>query len=307
VAGIVLATGLGFAVAVGRVSGNILASAIAVVYVEVLRNTPLLVQLIFWFRAVVLPLPAIAQSGEVFGADVGGRRQAVFFWSQRGTALAWPRPGAPGWAFVLAVAGMCVAAWLVWRWRRRVEERSGVAARSVLWSGATAALVLGIGWWLWPAQPLVLEWPAVGRFRYEGGLQLTPEFTALLLGLVTYTAAYIAEVFRSGLNAVSRGQREAAQALGLRDPQVLRFVVLPQALRVVIPPLTSQYLNLIKNSSLAIYIGYPDLFNVSLTIGNQTGQFVVLTGMVMVVYLAWSLLTSLIMNVIFRRVQVVER
>lgn len=308
VAGIVLATALGFGVALGRLSGNVLASRLCSAYVEVFRNTPLLVQLIFWFRAVVLPLPSLAQSEALWPRVTGdGQRTALLFLSQRGFAITWPRSAVSAAWWWVVVLGALGTIWLARRWRRRVEARTGAPARGVAWSVALAGLWLVLAWRVMPQPPFGLDAPVIERFRYRGGMQLTPEFTALLLGLVTYTAAYIAEVFRTGLQAVARGQREAALAVGLREPQVLWLVILPQALRVIIPPLTSQFVNLAKNSSLAIYIGYPDLFNVSLTIGNQTGQFVVLTAMVMAVYLTLSLLTSLVMNLYNRHIQLVER
>jgi len=244
---IVLATGLGLAIAMGRLSGNPLAARLGTGFVEVFRNTPLIVQLLFWYQGVVLGLPALADSlalGPRLDPDGGTR--AWLFLSQRGLAL--PRPTEGG--FVL---------------------------------------------------------PRLDAFRYLDGITLTPEFLALAAGLTVYTAAFVAEVVRGGILSVPRGQRDAALAAGLREGQVLRHIVLPQALRVIVPPLTSQYLNLAKNSTLGIYVGYPDLFNVSLTVGNNTGQFVVLTAVIMATYLAISLTASLAMNLYNRRVQLVER
>jgi general L-amino acid transport system permease protein len=164
-----------------------------------------------------------------------------------------------------------------------------------------------LAWLVLATAPLALDVPIQGRFNFTGGLTLSPEFTALLVALVLYTAAFIGEIVRGGIQSVSRGQVEAARSIGLREGQVLGLIVLPQALRVIIPPLTSQYLNLIKNSSLAIAIGYPDLFNVSTTIANITGQPVAIILVVMGVYLAISLATSLVMNLYNRRVQIRER
>ena len=164
-----------------------------------------------------------------------------------------------------------------------------------------------VGWFLVGASPIVLDLPELQRFNFVGGLVLSPEFAALLIGLVVYTAAFIGEVVRGGIQEVRRGQREAALAVGLTDGQTLRFVVFPQALRIIIPPLTSQYLNLAKNSSLAIAIGFPDLFNVSRTMASQTGQPVSVIALVMATYLVISLITSLFMNIYNRRVQITER
>jgi general L-amino acid transport system permease protein len=158
-----------------------------------------------------------------------------------------------------------------------------------------------------PTAPIVIDEPVAGRFNLTGGLTLSATFCALLLSLVLYTAAFIAEVVRGGIQAVPHGQREAARAVGLRDSQVLRLVILPQALRVIVPPLTSQYLNLLKNSSLAIAIGYPDLFNVSTTVANLTGQPVAVIGFVMLIYLVISLVTSVVMNLYNRSVRIRER
>ncbi len=249
VAGIALATVWGFALALARLSGNVLLGGLARGAIEALRNTPLALQLVLWI-SLLRALPPIGQAlglGWIGGGD--GPRRAWLLLSQKGAALAWPR------------------------------------------------LDGGLG----------LDLPTAGRFGYEGGLVLSPEFAALLFGLVVYTGAFIAEIVRSGVEAVPRGQVEAARALGLRDGQALWRVVVPQARRIIIPPLTNQYLNLAKNSSLAIFIGYPDLFNVSQTVGNQTGQFVVVVGLVMTVYLAISLLTALVMNAYARRTRLVER
>ena len=164
-----------------------------------------------------------------------------------------------------------------------------------------------LGWFVTPGTPFILDRPSLQGWNYQGGITLTPEFVAMLLGLVVYTGAFIAEVVRAGIQAVPRGQIEAARAVGLNEMQTLRLVIFPQALRVIVPPLTSQYLNLAKNSSLAIAIGFPDLFNVAGTIFNQTGQAVQVIALIMVSYLSMSLFTSLLMNLYNRRVQLVER
>jgi general L-amino acid transport system permease protein len=194
---------------------------------------------------------------------------------------------------------------------RRLEKRSGPLSYPLLMALLTLAGVAAVGWLgvlLATGQaPLAWQAPTLQRFNYEGGRKFSPEFTALLLGLVTYTGAFIAEVVRGGIQAVSKGQREAARALGLSSSQVLRLVIFPQAMRVIIPPLTSQYLNLAKNSSLAVAIGFPDLYSVSGTIYNQTGRPVPVLVLIMGSYLIMSLVTSLFMNFYNKRVQFVER
>ena len=312
VAGIVLATPLGVAIALARLSGNPLLERLAGGYVELMRNTPLLVQLIFWYEGVLLGLPALEEAltlgGDRLTGDGGGLAVTApwLALSQRGVALprALPEPSAG--AFWAAAGLGAVVAFVLHRWRERVQARTGAPAYGLA-TGAVAWLAIVLVAWFGLGRPYGLEWPAIGRFRYESGLVLSPEFSALLIGLVVYSAAFIAEVVRGGIQAVSVGQREAARAVGLREPQVMRLVILPQALRVIVPPLTNQYLNLAKNSSLAIFVGFPDLFNVGLTIGNNTGQFVIVTAMMMAVYLAISLATSLIMNLYNRRIRLVER
>ncbi|MGH2663140.1 MAG: amino acid ABC transporter permease [Actinomycetota bacterium] len=290
--GIVLATVLGLVLGVARLSSNWLVRKIAQGYVELIRNIPVLVQIIFWFVAVVLALPAI--EGGVSLGDVA-------FVSNRGTALPWFRlePGAGVWALFLAVA--VAAAWSARRWRTRLAERTGATSRRAWWSLGTFLAVAAAGFLL-TGTPLAGQVPELERFGYRGGLQVSPEFTALLLGLVIYTAAFIAEIVRGSIQAVPRGQKEAAEALGLSRRQQLRLVVLPQALRVAIPPLNSQYLNLTKNTSLALAIGYPDVVNVSNTIINQAGRATQMLLLIMGTYLAMSLIISLAMNGLNRMV-----
>ena len=284
--GLVLATLLGLVIGVARLSTNWLVRRIAQAYVEVIRNVPVLVQIIFWYVAVVLALPVIGGGLSLWD---------VAFLSNRGTAVPWvraePGAGAFGW---LLLAGL-VAAVAAWRWRTRVNERAGAPPRRF----ATAALVFlaaaAVGF-LVTGAPLSIDVPVVERFGYEGGIQVSPEYTALLLGLVIYTAAFIAEIIRGSIQAVSKGQKEAAEALGLSPAQQLRLVVLPQALRIAIPPLNSQYLNLTKNSSLAVAIGYPDIISVSSTITNQAGRATQMILLVMATYLILSLVISAVMN-----------
>ncbi|NTU86088.1 MAG: ABC transporter permease subunit [Chloroflexales bacterium] len=301
VSGIILATLLGVFLGICRLSNNWLLRNAALVYVEIVRNVPLLLQLIFWFL-LTKSFPRVQES-----VSVGG----LLYLHNRGVTMAWPETHASFaqwtpwiWAGLLAGAGYYVA--------RRVQfarrDRPGVALPWALLIAAGTALAgffairLLSGEW-----PVVLNIPELERFNFIGGITITPSFAALLIGLVIYTAAFISEIVRSGLQAVSKGQREAARALGLTNGQSLRLVIFPQALRIMIPPLTSQYLNLTKNSSLAVAIGYPDLFYVASTINNQTGQAVPVILMLMASYLSLSLLTSLVMNWYNKRIQLVER
>lgn len=295
--GIILATILGTVTGIARLSSNWLLRKLAGAYIEIIRNTPLLVQLVFWYFAVILQLPVVRESVALPGS---------IFLSNRGTAL----PSfVPTEAFSLwlpfAAAGLFLAP-LLWRWRMRRQELTGEPARGLAWAGTALVGLPALGWVV-AGRPLALDLPDMGGFNYQGGLILTPEFTAVLIGLTVYTAAFIAEVVRAGIQAVHIGQKEAARALGFHPGQTLRLIVLPQAVRVIIPPLISQYLNLAKNSSLAVAAGFPDLFSVSQTIFNQTGRSVEVIGMVMGSYLAMSLFTSLVLNLYNRRVRLVER
>jgi general L-amino acid transport system permease protein len=297
VLGIILSTGLGLLLGIARLSHNWLLNRIAATYVEVFRNTPLLVQLFFIYFAVLLRLPPVRDTIAV-GESI--------LLNQRGLYLPRPEPVAsfvPWLAVCLAGVGIALLAW-------GISSRRAAAGRPTHRIGSLGTIVLlaaPLVGWLVLGAPFGFELPGATRFNVQGGLRLSSEFLALLLGLVLYTAAFIAEVVRGGIQAVPRGQLEAARALGLREGQTLRLVLLPQAMRIIVPPLTSQYLNLAKNSSLAIAIGYPDLFNVASTTANQTGQPVLVIVTVMGAYLAMSLLTSLLMNIYNRRVQLKER
>jgi general L-amino acid transport system permease protein len=296
-AGIVLATILGLVVGVARLSSNWLVGRLAAGFVEVLRNTPLLVQLFIIYFAVFLRLPPVRDSVSLPGS---------LFLNQRGLFMPRPEPTDTFGPWLLAVGAgivLFVGGW-IFSSRREAAGRPTYRAGTI---GFLALIALPVLAWMAAPAPLAFEAPELGRFNLRGGLSFSPEFSALLLGLVVYTAAFIAEIVRGGILAVSRGQLEAARALGLHEGHVLRLVVLPQAMRIIVPPLTSQYLNLTKNSSLAIAIGYPDLFNVSQTIGNQTGQPVIVIVLVMATYLVISLATSVLMNVYNRRVQIRER
>ncbi len=296
--GIVAATLLGTLVGLARLSSNWLVSRIALIYIEFHRNIPLLVYLFLWFFAVVQRLPPVKDSLQVPGP---------IFLNQRGLYMVWPRLTSTGYIFLIFVMlgiGLSIIAFIV---LRRLREATG---RSTYFGAISLGILIIfplIGWFLAGGNPLTLEVPILEGFNYKGGLRLTPEFTALLLGLVLYTAAYIAEVVRAGIQAVSKGQVEAASAIGLSSFQVLGLVVIPQAMRVIIPPLISQYLNLTKNSSLAIAIGYLDVFFVGRTIINQAGRAVPVFLMIMVIYLTISIIVSVLMNIYNRRIQFKER
>lgn len=283
VLGIVLATILGFALGIARGSPNWLTSRLALAYVEVVRNVPLLLQLLIWYVAVLRALPMPQEAISLPGGT---------FFDKRGLHL----PGvtlADGSAAVIAAVALLLFV-IVLFWRRRA--RSAGAGGLLELFGHAAIFLLPVFLMLL-ALRITLTTPELGRFNYEGGTSIQPEFLALLIGLSTYTAAFIAEIVRAGLDGVPKGQREAAAALGLNRRQALRFVILPQAMRIIIPPLTNQYLNLTKNSSLAVAIGYPDLVSVfSGTVLNQTGQAVEVIVITMAVYLAISLATALAMG-----------
>jgi general L-amino acid transport system permease protein len=295
IVGIVLATILGLLVGIARLSRNWLVSRLSAGFVEVMRNTPLLVQLVLLY-AVLRQLPAVASSISLPGS---------IYLNQRGLFIPRPEAEATFMPWLGLVLGAIVLAVVLRRIAARRED-AGLDPHRLGLAGLVGLLVIpALGWVV--LVPVRFDVPILERFNFRGGTSFSPEFTALLVGLVIYTAAFIGEVVRGGIQAVRRGQVEAALALGLTDRQTLRLVVFPQALRVIVPPLTSQYLNLAKNSSLAIAIGFPDLFAVSRTMANQTGQPVSVIVLVMATYLTISLATSLLMNVYNRRVQVLER
>ena len=296
--GIVFATALGIVIGVMRLSTNFLISRIAAVYIDIFRNIPLLVLLIFWAQAVFLKLPRVADAVILPGP---------IFLSNRGVAIPWGIPTESWGTFLLALAAGILLGAVVAYLLREQGKRTGRMPLVTLWFIVTVVAVGLVGWIVLP-QPLTLEQPKLEGFNTQGGKILSQQFMALLSGLIIYTAAFIAEVVRAGIQSVSKGQREAATALGLTTGQTLRLVIFPQALRVIIPPLTSQYLNLTKNSSLAIAIGYPDLFAVAgNTILNQTGREIEMFTLIMGTYLSLSLLTSLLMNIYNRRIRLVER
>lgn len=296
VLGVVLATLLGLVIGIARLSGNWLVARLATVYVECVRNVPLLLQLFVWY-GVVTSLP--------------GPRQALnplpgIFLSNRGLKVPLPEahPVYP-WLLAALIVGLALA-WAVKRWAVARHVRTG---RPFPWVRIGFGLSLGLPGLVFLAAGAPLSWdvPTLRGFNFTGGGTLSPEFAALLVGLTVYTAAFIAEIVRSGILAVPPGQTEASLSLGLSRGQTLRLVILPQALRVIVPPLTSQYLNLTKNSSLAVAIGYPDLVSVANTTINQTGHAVEGVGVVMAVFLTISLALSLLMNWYNAKVALVTR
>ena len=298
--GIVLTTIVGILVGVARLSNNWLVNRFAAAYVGVIRNTPLLLQLMFWYFAVIIQLPAVRQAIALPGP---------VYLSQRGVYMVWAEgtPSFAAWRVYILLA--VISIFIIWYGLRSAQRRASVPL-SPWWSLAyliVPIFILWLGAALQPEPPLKPDVPQITGLNFRGGLRLTPEFAALLFGLVIYTAAFIAEIVRAGIQAVSRGQVEAARSLGLTTGQTLRLVVFPQALRIMVPPVTSQYLNLAKNSSLAIGIGYPDLFSIAGTTFNQTGAAIEIIVIMMLSYLSISLFTSLLMNIYNRRIQLVER
>jgi general L-amino acid transport system permease protein len=330
--GIVFATILGFAIGLARLSPNWLLARLAGGYVELIRNLPLLFQLLFWYLAVLLMLPGPRQSIGiglqpllVWAADAVAWLGAPGSWAQAWRALA-ESIGAPSLylnnrglimpravfhdgseAVVAAFAVAILAAIGLRMWARRRQEATG-RRFPVLWASLGLLVALPVAAFLLTGRPVGLEQPELRGFNFAGGFRIIPEFIALLLALTTYTAAFIAEVVRAGVLAVPKGQSEAALALGLRRGTLLRLVVVPQAMRVIIPPLTNQYLNLTKNSSLAVAIGYPDLVAVFAgTALNQTHRAIEIIAITMAVYLLISLVTSLAMNFYNWRIRLTER
>jgi general L-amino acid transport system permease protein len=284
---ILFATFIGFVVALGRLSPNWLVSRVAGGYVEGVRNLPLLFQILFWYLAVLAALPAPRQSISLFG---------IIFLNNRGLILPTPiaEPGLPPFAIAILVA--IAASLLLSVYARRQLFEKG---RSITIWPYVVGLLIGLPLLsaLVFGAPFILEWPVLKGFNFAGGSRVIPEFVALLVALSTYTAAFIAEIVRAGIVSVHKGQMEAGLSLGLKRGLVLRQIVLPQALRVILPPLTNQYLNLTKNSSLAVAIGYPDLFSVFAgTTLSQTGQAIEIIGITMGVYLLISLVTSALMS-----------
>ncbi len=296
--GIIFATILGFTVGIARLSNNWLISKIATVYIETFRNIPVLIQIIFWYSLIVGTLPAVKDSFSLFDS---------FFLNQRGINIPSPIYESGFIYTVIAIVIGIISSFILKKWAHKRQEATGQQFPiflSIL--GLIIALPLAV--YFISGSPITWDVPKLGRFNLQGGATVIPELVGLLLALTIYTATFIAEIVRSGIEAVNKGQTEAALSVGLTPSQNLRLVVVPQALRVIIPPLTSQYLNLFKNSSLAAAIGYPDLVAVFMgTTLNQTGQAVEIVAVTMAVYLSVSLLISMFMNWYNAKMSLVER
>lgn len=296
--GIILATLIGFIVGIARLSSNWLVSRLAAVYIEIFRNVPLLLQIFFWYFAVLQALPSARQSlslGEAIFLNVRGLYFPKPIFEEGSSIVAL--------CFVLGVVASCLIN--VWaNNKQRLTGQQTSMARIIFGLVIVFPTVI----YFLMGSPISAQYPVLQGFNFKGGISIIPELAALLLALSIYTASFIAEIVRSGINAVSHGQTEAAMSLGLPRTRTLKLVIVPQALRIIIPPLTSQYLNLTKNSSLAMAIGYPDLVSVFAgTTLNQTGQAIEIIAMTMAVYLSLSLITSALMNVYNRKVALVER
>jgi general L-amino acid transport system permease protein len=295
--GIVLATLLGVSIGVARFSRNGLVRGLSYGYVEIFRNIPVLLQLLMWYLFMVEVLPSTTAPWVSFDA---------FFLSKGGLSMPWPASGV-GWSWVWlgALLGLVGAS----LWRRRIHQRFEQTGQDGdrLWAPLALVVVVALVGWLLGGMPTEFDIPEQMTFMVDGGASATPEFLTVLIGLVTYTAAFIAEVVRGGIQSVSQGQTEAASALGLTPKHTMKLVVLPQALRVIIPPLTNQYLNLTKNSSLAVAVGYPDVVSVANTTINQSGRAVECIAIIMLVYLTTSISTSIFMNWYNARSAIKER
>ena len=295
--GIIFTVIIGTIVGIMRLSSNWLLAKLAAGYIEVMQNIPILLQLFFWYAIFYESFPAPRQALNPFSG---------LFLCNRGLILAVPEAhaahAAMWWAFVVALA----VGWGLNRWGRKRQVRTGQMFPAVRVTLGLVTLLPLLAWFVFGA-PTAMDMPALQGFNFEGGITVSPEFSALLLGLVFYTAAFVAEIVRAGIQSVGSGQVEAAKAIGLRSGQVLHLVILPQALRVIIPPLTSQLLNLTKNSSLAIAIGFADFVAVTNTTINQTGQAIEGVALIMLVYLFFSLSTSLFMNWYNKKMALVER
>jgi general L-amino acid transport system permease protein len=280
-----------------RLSPNWIIRKIATVYIEIIRNIPLLLQIFFWYAAVLKPLPGPRESISFFDS---------IFINNRGVIVPKPIWGEGSEQVVAAFVAACIAVVAVSIWARKRQEQTGEQFPTIV---TAIGLIIGLPFLALAITgfPVTFDYPELKGFNFAGGVTMIPEFIALLLALSIYTATFIAEIVRAGILAVSHGQTEAAHALGLRGGPTLRLVVIPQALRVIIPPLTSQYLNLTKNSSLAIAIAYPDLVAMGGVVINQSGNAIEVFVIWMVVYLGLSLITSMLMNWYNARVRLVER
>jgi general L-amino acid transport system permease protein len=295
--GMILTTILGTIIGVCTLSSNWLISKFGTMYVELFQNIPVLLQLFFFYALFYEIFPPPRQAlNPITGV----------FITNRGVDFPVPAPD-PAWGYVgLAFVAACIVIWLVNRWAVKRQERSGQQFPT-FWVGLGILFGLPLLTWILNGAPTQMDVPVLKGFNFQGGRNISPEFSALLIGLVLYTASFIAQIVRAGIQSISHGQTEAAMSIGLKPGLVLKLVIFPQALRVIVPPLTSQLLNLTKNSSLAVAIGYPDFVQVAGTTINQTGQAVEGVAMMMVVYLTFSLLTSAFMNWYNKKIKIVER
>jgi general L-amino acid transport system permease protein len=295
--GIILTVILGTFIGVARLSSNWLVSRLSIAYIEVFQNIPVLLQLFFFYA--------------IFYELFPGPRQALeplpgVFLCNRGLIFAVPEAHPVHFQMLVAVLAAIGIIFGLIRWARRYQARTG-RAFPIFYTSILLVTILPAIPWLLAGMPLEINRPVLAGFNFRGGVTLSPEFAALLSSLVLYTAAFVAEIVRAGIQAIGRGQTEAAMSLGLKPWMVLRLIILPQAMRVIIPPLTSQMLNLTKNSSLAVAIGYPDFVSVTNTTINQTGQAIEGIALIMVVYASFSLLTSAFMNWYNKKAALVER
>ncbi|MEZ4528186.1 MAG: amino acid ABC transporter permease [Desulfobacterales bacterium] len=295
--GIVFTVVLGTLIGIARLSANWLLSRLAAVYIEVFQNIPILLQLFFWYAIFYEILPSPRNALHPF---------AGIFLSNRGLIFAVPESHPIHGYMFLAFLAACLCVWILRLWAKKRQDRTGRIFPFIRVS-LLILIALPMISWLSGGAPAKMNIPHLMGFNFQGGMSLSPEFAALLLGLVLYTAAFVAEIVRAGILSVSHGQTEAAMSLGLKPALILNLVILPQAMRVIIPPLTSQMLNLIKNSSLAVAIGYPDFVSVANTSINQTGQAIEGIALIMAVYLFFSLTTSLFMNWYNKKMKLVER
>ena len=297
VLGIFFATIIGFVVGVMRLSKNRVVAGAATLYIELIRNIPLLLQIFMWYALVLKPLPGVKEAYSFFSS---------VFISKKGILMPHPNFGPGAWLAVVFLALAIIGTWWFRKRARKKQEKTGKVIPVWLISIPIIALSPFIGL-LFAGWPLRFDYPELKGFNFAGGMTMVPEMVALLIALIVYSATFIAETVRGGIQAVSHGQSEASSALGLSRGKALRLVIIPQAMRVIIPPLASQYLNLTKNSSLAIAIGFPDLMYSGGTVNNQSGKAIEVVFILMVVYLSLSLLTAAFMNWFNSRMKLVER
>ena len=296
--GIILTSLLGLIIGVARLSKNWIISHLAATYIEVFRNIPILLQILFWYNVVLAAMPSVRQSYSFFDS---------IFINQRGLFIPKPIFEDGSWIIAAGFVAALAGGWILHRYAQKKLEAEGKEIPVFLPALALLVLLPLLAYFI-AGKPMHLDYPALKGFNFRGGSTLTPEFLALLFALATYTAAYVAEAIRSGIEAVDKGQKEAATALGLKPMQSLKLVVLPQAVRISIPPIINQYLNLIKNSSLAAAIGYPELVTVFAgTSLNVTGQALEIIGITMLTYLVISLIVSLILNWFNKKMKIKER